>query len=102
MTRHVTVVRIPKKAQAKLVQQLRPLKAPAEQPDYTPRGRQNPLALAGHVLGGRLGENADSLLLDGQGANLDRVMRAANQVLHERGLPQITLHPAWRYDPPPA
>ena len=79
----------------KLVEQLRPIKAPAEQPHYQPAPRLSPLAVAAAQLRGRLEERGDAFRLDGRPVNLADVMRETNRLLAEQGLEQVAANPAW-------
>ena len=96
--KHVTIVHVKSRAaQAKLVRQIMPTESPA----YTPPVKMSTLALARHYLGTRLKEGDDCFRLDGSPSSLAAVMRAANRVMHEQGIPQLAVNPAWLYAPPP-
>ncbi|MBP3955429.1 hypothetical protein J8F10_09060 [Gemmata sp. G18] len=72
-----------------------PVKSPTEQNKFTPVNKPNPLSVAQATLGSRFGERPETLLLDGQPAKLDRVMRETNRVLKAQGLAQVNANPAW-------
>ncbi|MDY3551430.1 hypothetical protein R5W24_000506 [Gemmata sp. JC717] len=76
-----------------------PWKLPAELPAYTPKEKVSPMVAAQRCLGERLQDRGEmGYYLDGQPANLTRIMRAANRVLKSHGHDQINSHPGWIVD----
>lgn len=85
-----------------------PYVAPAK-PYYQPTEKERypgninlditPLEAAKIYLGRRYHVKNGNLWLDNCPSNLNTIMKAANKVMHNMGLPQITSNPAWEYTP---
>lgn len=72
----------------------RPRKQPVE--IKLPKNIPNPIHVAEITLGKRLTTVKGEWRLDGVPTNLNRMMRACNQVRKDHGLEQIDTNPAWR------
>jgi hypothetical protein len=74
----------------------RPTYGKAERDPPPPKDAPNPLRVAGLWLGTRLVEKPSGYWLDGVPANLDGIIRAANRLLKEAGVEQLSQNPRWR------